>query len=396
MIKQPGYRLKWHDSRLSLLEGIFARGDRKVGDLLETAYQLGCRRDGWSEHLRYELWEKAFEKSGVNPNDYLSPFAHPDVPLPWDWIDAGVSRSFLLQERQHALKAEFTPFNCIGNCSDCGLCKTGEISTERAPVDPPADIPGEKPVQSPLAIPAPRDPDPPTARLRLRYCKQGSAVCLSHLETLNFFQRALRRSGLPIYFTLGEHPHPKVAFSPALPVGVESHAEFIDLWFTEALDQQVVMDRLNAVLTEGISFMSVKEVPLNTPSLEKSIAWMEYEFVFDERMLKDLSPDEDLEGMTEIFNTEAPSFTAGSEAFEKITPVLRQATQISVMPGGHGFLCRINKSSGSIPSPMRVVDALLSIYSWNGLKPQIRKIQSSITTSFPSVPLLNKGDRCGQ
>jgi radical SAM family uncharacterized protein len=179
-LKSPGFRVKWHDPRLSLLEGLFARGDRRLGDLLEAAYRLGCRRDGWSEHLRFDLWEKAFERTGVNPEDRLDPYPDPNDPLPWDWIDTGMPRQWFREEYRRALNAECSDFACSGRCEECGLClKRNEGGDGR-----------HRPVSGSLSGKSAIAPRPgacvrgngnlPAARIRLQYVKRRPASYLSH------------------------------------------------------------------------------------------------------------------------------------------------------------------------------------------------------------------------
>src|SRR5438309_3885359 len=112
---------RWHDARLSLLEGIFARGDRRLADVLETAQRRGARFDGWSEHCRLEVWDAAMEAHGLDPRFYLRrrPLAE---KLPWDHLDAGVSRKFLLQDLARAVSGVLTPDCSIERCTYCGAC----------------------------------------------------------------------------------------------------------------------------------------------------------------------------------------------------------------------------------------------------------------------------------
>jgi len=112
---------RWHDARLSLLEGIFARGDRRLADVLETAQRRGARFDGWSEHCRLEVWDAAMETHGLDPRFYLRrrPLAE---KLPWDHLDAGVSRKFLLQDLARAVAGVLTPDCSIERCTYCGAC----------------------------------------------------------------------------------------------------------------------------------------------------------------------------------------------------------------------------------------------------------------------------------
>jgi radical SAM-linked protein len=287
-LRKPGFKIKWHDARQSLLEGLFARGDRTLCDLLETAYKLGCGLDGWNEHFRYDLWEEAFSAVSVNPEDFLQPHPGPETPLPWDWIDAGVHRDFLVREYRKAHREESTAFRCRGDCTRCNLCSS-RSDTPAAPAETtPAAAKPETDARTPdsttrVHVLPPRVA--PARRIRLTYWKTGRCILLSHLETVNVLYRALRRSTLPICYTEGEHPQPRVSFSPALPVGVESHAEILDLWIHESLDRETVKARLNAVLPEGFSVVSAREVSLSAPSVEESITWVAYDILFTEDAL---------------------------------------------------------------------------------------------------------------
>lgn len=371
-LKQPGFRVKWHDVRLSLLEGLFARGDRKLGDLLETAYRLGCRRDGWSEYLRFDLWERAFEQTGLDPRDRLDPFPDPHGPLPWDWVDTGMPRQWFRREYRKALAAEPTDFFCSGDCEECGIC----TPSARKPREQRG---GPRPVSAPAAPSHPRlsvrgTAEQPAARWRLRYLKRHPASCLSHLETLTSFQRALRRSGLPIHFTGGEHPHPKLAFSPALPVGVESLAEYLDLWLSRMPGESEIEKGLNAVLPDGLAVLDARPIPLNASSLEGSIAWMEYEITFPESRPGTPS-QEDVEKAMKAFYEEGGK----DEAFQR-------AVRLTGKRDGHGLVCRIHRISGSTPSAMRVVELLFPRLNRNGLGPRILKTEAPLLDPAPAFP----------
>jgi radical SAM family uncharacterized protein len=114
--------LKFHDLESSFLEGVFARGDRKLGRVIVRAWQAGCRFDGWRETFNYNLWREAFEKAGIDPRAYAEKRFADDEYMPWDVIDAGVRREFLLDEKKKAARGEFTPDCVTGGCQGCGLC----------------------------------------------------------------------------------------------------------------------------------------------------------------------------------------------------------------------------------------------------------------------------------
>lgn len=112
-------KYNWHESEVSLLEAVFARGDRKTGPVLLKAWENGCKFDGWGEHFRFDAWMKAFEECRVDPAFYANRKRSPDEVFPWDHIDTGVSKKFLKRENERAYKGEITP-NCSVGCSACG------------------------------------------------------------------------------------------------------------------------------------------------------------------------------------------------------------------------------------------------------------------------------------
>ena len=121
-------RFKWHDARTSYLEGVFSRGDRRLGALLLAAYRLGCRFDGWTEHCRFDLWEQAFAEIGIEPDDYLRR-RYLDEVLPWDHLGCGVTKEFLQRELAYAVEGKLTPDCSIERCTYCGACDFTAVRT---------------------------------------------------------------------------------------------------------------------------------------------------------------------------------------------------------------------------------------------------------------------------
>ena len=132
LLKTKGIVFRWHDPRMSFLEAVLARGDRRLGAVLALAWRLGCRLDGWAECFRFDLWEEAFARSGIDPAAYACRrYAYEDL-LPWDHIDPGVKKDFLVREHRRALKGEPTPDCREGFCTGCGLCPALEVEPETA------------------------------------------------------------------------------------------------------------------------------------------------------------------------------------------------------------------------------------------------------------------------
>lgn len=121
-IKSRKIIYNWHESDVSFLEEVFAKGDRRLSEVLISAVELGCKFDGWSDFFDFEKWMKAFEINGIDPEFYAYREIPYDEILPWDYADVGVSKEFLIKEREKAYRGETTP-SCRDNCSACGAAQ---------------------------------------------------------------------------------------------------------------------------------------------------------------------------------------------------------------------------------------------------------------------------------
>jgi radical SAM family uncharacterized protein/radical SAM-linked protein len=251
-LKKRRLRLKWHEAELSFLEGVFARGDRRLGRVLEAAVKLGCRFDGWRDHFRWDLWQEAFVAAGLDPAWYLRQRL-PGETFPWDHIDAGVSEDFLLRERQAALLGKATPDCRNGQCGYCGLCDFDNIRPRLAD-----NLRAGLPASAPLATIEQSELLP---KVRLTLTKTGRIASLSHLEYMTLIHRAIRRADLPIKYSAGFHPAPRISFGDALPLGVASEAEIIDLELTAVCAPQEVFERLDREFPAGVRILKAESWP---------------------------------------------------------------------------------------------------------------------------------------
>lgn len=119
-IKSRSISYNWHETPVSYLEAIFARGDRRVCDVLVKAFEKGAKFDGWSEYFKNDAWMEAFEECGVDGDFYAYRERSYDEILPWDFLDIGVSKEFLIRENEMAKRAELTP-DCRMGCTNCGV-----------------------------------------------------------------------------------------------------------------------------------------------------------------------------------------------------------------------------------------------------------------------------------
>ena len=253
----PGVQFKWQNPQVSLLEGLWARGDRRLLPLLIRAWQNGCRLDGWSDHFRFDLWQQALEKTGIDIDFFTTRPRSLTEPLPWDHIDMRVSRPYLEAEYNRALSREPTPDCRWGDCSGCGVCDFERIQpvVNRAVAEPDKDA----------AMCAERGDDADGAWVRVAYEKTGEARFFGHLEMVAIFARAARRAGLSLVHTKGHHPKPRQIFSEPLPVGMESERELFDMQIVNRIDPDRIRRRFNDSLPEGLRVLSVHKLAGKTP-----------------------------------------------------------------------------------------------------------------------------------
>jgi len=324
-VRASGVDLRMHDSRTSWLEGVFARGDRKLGRVLERAYRAGCRFDSWEDQLRIETWSEAFRAEGIEPAAYLGTFPV-TARLPWDHIDVGLEEGFLVREYRKALKSRLSPpcgkaagaFVHATNledaekdarklvCYDCGVaCDLSAMRSERLvyltrlgaksprvlppkEVAPPPPAPPEPMLAAdgtslPAAPAKRKGPKPPprvvqgeARRVRFRYAKVGPMAFLSHLDLIRALPRSFRRLEVPIYYSSGFHPKPDMTFSPALSLGVASLAEILDVKLTVDVDPEELAARLSAASPEGLVFRGGVLLGGDDPSIAKAIDGARY------------------------------------------------------------------------------------------------------------------------
>lgn len=276
-------KLSWHDSDVSMLEGVLARGDRRIADVIERAWRAGCRLDAWTEQFRPELWAQAFVDAELSPLFYLRRRADDEV-FPWEHIAGGASRDFLLSE-WHRASSGLTTGDCrTDECAGCGVCG-GRIANVFAdgPIDQTAgegtgeNVTGKRPVVEPAIDGSTTAGQREMHRLRVRYGKVGPLRFLSHLEVCHAIERAARRARLPVAVTQGFSPKMRVSYGPSLPVGVAGLAELLDLFLAERLDPAEVAERLDAALPEGLDVTGAKYVPRTTGSITATASVAAYD-----------------------------------------------------------------------------------------------------------------------
>ncbi len=211
-IKAREVTLKFRNPRLSFLEGVLGRGDRRIGQVVLSAYKNGAQFDGWSEYFNINTWDKAFADCGISMDDYAASRSFTEH-LPWDHIDRGQSKERLQFERSQTSKNAVKTISPGRKESSVGESDDSEMYGRRKKRVPAAST----------------QLSPVRGKLRVKWGKKGLVRFLSHLENNRVLQRAIRRADIPVTYSQGFHPHQKLSFGPPLPLGYSSDGEYFDI-----------------------------------------------------------------------------------------------------------------------------------------------------------------------
>ena len=267
-IKDPRIRVKWNQPEMSWLEGVFARGDRRLTPVLVRAWQKGARFDAWSEHFRLDVWQEAFRDTQVDPGFYLQRPRSLSEVLPWDHIQCGVSKEYLEKEWKKALEGEWTP-DCRRKCLDCGVCDHKEVEPVlfREWTSAPKKV-----------VPTAAGGSEEARKIRITFSKRGPAKYLSHLELVRAFVRAFKRAGVSLVYSKGYHPMPKLSFAAALPVGTESLHETLEVQWHDSGSGRTLRDKIGEQLPSGLEIKTLEVLEREAVSLKSKE--IQYEISF--------------------------------------------------------------------------------------------------------------------
>ncbi len=279
-----GVKSNFTDTRLAAIEDFIGRGDRRLAPVIEAAWRAGAGLEAWFESAErgHAAWTAAIAAAGLEGRyralelgDWTAAEAlkASDLhtfcaqPLPWDHLDSGVDKAWLAEDLKRALAAVEVPDCSFATCSHCGVC--GPELGHNVVLPPP-------PV--PAALPPRKPPSERVCRLRFGFSKTGSLAWISHLDILRLLDRALRRGGLPVSFSGGFHPLPRLQVALPLPLGVEGAGEWLDLTLCRPMEAEEAREVLQRQLPEGLRLHSVEAVPVTGPSLSQEVMAARWRF----------------------------------------------------------------------------------------------------------------------
>jgi radical SAM-linked protein len=294
-----GVKVNFTDVRISAMEDFVGRGDRRLASVVKRAWELGAGMDSWWESLdrAYGAWTQAIDEAGLSwkyrqveqgewnvmdatvgafretPVQDVTPQPLPDARLdtnlPWDHLDTGIDKQWLKEDLKRALEAAIVPDCSFEGCSHCGVCS---VDFGHNIVIPPPEIP---------AIAGSFVPNQERVqRLRVWFGKLDDMALLSHLDLLRLFDRVVRRARIPIAFTGGFHPSPRISPANALALGATSSGEIVDFELTRSLAPETFQQMLVNCLPDTIPIYRVEEVDLKAHSATQAVQQAEYRLTF--------------------------------------------------------------------------------------------------------------------
>lgn len=379
-LSRGNYKLKWHDPRQSFLEGVMSRGDRLLSELIEKAWQLGARLDGWSEHFDLHIWQEAARSCNINLEKYLRRRDFSEI-LPWQHINTGVDEKFLKDELKKSLAGEYTSDCRVYGCQNCGACdfkevkpvvqcrlkvsdniddekkenvSTGTVDNTYSQITDSGSISGENVTHH---------------WYRLFYAKQGNIRFLSHLEVIQVFFQAFRRAGIKLYHSQGFNPVPRVSFSPALPVGTESLTEYLDLNLKEDIeDSKVFLYQVNKQLPAGLEITSIAQVPDRQSEKEQKVS-MSYSISLD----RELSAD-DKNILKEFMAGDSFIITKTRKGRPRKLDIRKQVLNIKATENTKIELVLIQEENKAVAKPVEILKAVLGLTDNESLDLRILKV----------------------
>lgn len=296
-----GVKVNFTDVRISAMEDFLGRGDRRLAPVIRRAWELGAGMDSWWESLEkaFSAWTQAIDESnltwkyrqvengewnvfdqitsstGILPVNQISEVSYSnllDAPLPWDHINTGIEKQWLKDDLQRALEAATIPDCAFDGCSHCGVCGTDFGHNIVYPAPPIPQFTGEfQPDQERVQ------------RFRVWFGKLDDMRLVSHLDLVRLFDRVVRRASIPVAFTNGFHPSPRISIANALSLGATSSGEIIDFELRKPLALDDFTTRLKAQLPEEMPIYQVEEIDRKSPSATKLLEKAQYVITIEHR-----------------------------------------------------------------------------------------------------------------
>jgi len=323
-LKPQGHKVGIQDPLISIIEGIASRGDERAGAIFEEAFKSGCRLDSWTEFIKKEIWGELLGKHKSLIDGFLSEKGTSTL-LPWSSVCSGLSEKFYLQETEKAHNRELT-YSCIKKCNNCGICdKPSKIVQNSIQFKENSD--GKE-----LEIPT-KKTDPDTYRIIFSFSKQESAVFHPHLGLLEIFYMAFLRADIPVIYTQGFNPLPKLEIASPLSLGIKAGAEIASIETDGYFSAEQFKKSLNEFFPGGLQVVEAMNVFIPSGGKKHSLSSLLWGYVYTG---KD-SEKEIVEAKEEKSYREARIGSTGSIYSLERLSLLASLNGVNDKPGGASY-----------------------------------------------------------
>jgi len=270
-VSGAGVAVKYHDLGATAIEGMVSRGGRETADLIEGAWRRGARFDGWTEQLQMGTWTQVLADLGLSLGDRFRELRE-DEALPWEVVSYGIGRDYFVRERRKAYAGVATGECKLHRCSACGVCDFEVLQNRLAEQ---TVVGGGLQVVEEERLPHNLPPTTHHQSVRLQYAKDSHLRFLSHLDVLRELTRTCRRAGVPVAYSEGLAPRPRISAGPSLATGWTSVSEWMDLelrgidWDAPRLAE--LLEKLNRRVAPGLRFLAAGVLPEQCLSLSASV-----------------------------------------------------------------------------------------------------------------------------
>lgn len=262
-----GVKINYHEPFISQVEAVLTRGDASLCKYIEALYKKGCYLDAWGEYFDQDVWKDTAKELGFDLEDLANHQYSLDEELPWDFVDTGLDKSWLIDDYHKAFNKEgFTP-TCEQHCVNCGVCRNLKVKKVYDEKYTPKEVSSEhREINKDVVY-----------RYRLKVTKSGNLRYFSHLDFQNFFIKSMSRTNFDMAFTQGFNPTMKVSMGVALPLFVESDCELVDFECYNDLTEEEIKNELQRVLPEHCIVKEAKRIDKHANSIDTTVCWAEYE-----------------------------------------------------------------------------------------------------------------------
>lgn len=301
------FKVSTHDPFVSFIEGIISRGDERVGSILLNIYKKGCRMDAWEDHMRQDLWQEAIDEAGWDVEAEITRERDDSEKLPWSNISLGPSPAFFKREFESSINGILTE-KCSETCKlPCGVCNVQKNIHVKKDTGLDFDnIPEELLAPSTATIPVHENNIPLLYRVIFSFSKSNGGEFLPHLATQETFHKAILRSSLPIIYTDGFNPLPRLELATCLSLGIESFDEKASVLLRYERTPEEFIEKMNAALPSYLKINSCIIYPITRKKKRISLATMlygsKYNYIFKDAFdLKKLEAFEDFISLKEKY-----------------------------------------------------------------------------------------------